>query len=225
MLLQEPEILLEDAAILVVNKPAGLLTIRDGYDPTLPFLAGWLLEQFGRVWTVHRLDKDTSGVIIFARNAEAHRALNLQFDQRGVAKTYHALVRGIPSWKEHLAAHPLRVNGDRRHRTVIDPSHGKPAETQFRVLETFPAASLIESQPHTGYTHQIRAHLAFIGFPLLGDILYGGSNASTPVINRAALHARRISFTHPVTAERLTVAAPYAPDFQDALVSLRKSIG
>lgn len=217
---EEPQLLLEDEAILVVNKPAGLRTIRDGYNPDLPHLAGLLQAQFGRVWTVHRLDKDTSGVIVFARSAAAHQALNQQFSGRGVRKIYHALVSGVPEWAEHLANAPLRVDGDRRHRTVVDRLRGKSAETHLRMLAAFPAAALIEAHPRTGYTHQIRAHLSALGFPLLGDDLY--NPRSTPdIITRTALHAVQITFTHPASAAPVTIRAEYPPDFTTALNRLR----
>jgi len=223
-----PEILLDDEAVLAVNKPAGMLTIRDGYDPALPHLSGWLQERFGRVWTVHRLDKDTSGVILFARSAEAHRFLNRQFEDKQVRKVYNALAWGVPEWTETLAEFPLRVNGDRRHRTVIDPLHGKPASTALRALEAYPdfVACLIEARPSTGYTHQIRAHLTHLGFPLMGDALYARQDAVPgfpPLLTRTALHATQISFIHPLTQEVLTVNASYPDDFQQALDQLRGS--
>jgi len=224
-----PEILLEDEAVLAVNKPAGMLTIRDGYDPALPYLSGRLQERYGRVWTVHRLDKDTSGVILFARSAEAHRLLNRQFEDKQVRKVYHALAWGVPEWTETRAEYPLRVDGDRRHRTVIDPRNGKPASTTLRVLETYPSvgASLIEARPTSGYTHQIRAHLTHLGFPLLGDALYARPDAVAgfpPLLTRTALHAAQISFIHPLAQEVLTVNAPYPDDFQQALEQLRGSV-
>ena len=219
----ELKILWQDEAILVVNKPAGLLTIQDGYDPTLPYLSRILREKYGRVWTVHRLDKETSGVILFARSAEAHHNLNDQFANRQIAKAYHALVNGVPKWDEILANFPLRVNGDRRHRTVIDMQHGKPASTSLHVLEKLAKASLIEAYPHSGYTHQVRAHLAYLGFPLLGDELYGGKVAShtTGAIGRTALHAFRLTFVNPLSSESQTIEAPYPTDFLAALDTLR----
>ncbi len=225
-MLEQPEILLEDEAVLAVNKPAGMLTIRDGYDPALLHLSGWLQERFGRVWTVHRLDKDTSGVILFARSADDHRFLNGQFEDKQVRKVYHALAWGLPEWKETLADFPLRVNGDRRHRTVIDRQRGKPASTALRVQEAYQdfAACLIEARPGTGYTHQIRAHLTHLGFPLLCDALYGrhDSHPGQPLlIQRTALHAAQITFHHPLTREDFTVSAPYPDDFQLALEQLR----
>ena len=116
-----------DAELIVVNKPAGLPTLPDGYDKTAPYLGGELTAQYGRVWIVHRLDRDTSGAMVVARSAEAHRALNLQFDAHTVTKLYHALVIGVPDWAERTIDLPLRPDGDRRHRTVVDPQRGKAA--------------------------------------------------------------------------------------------------
>lgn len=222
---QQPKILLEDEAVLAVNKPAGMLTIRDGYNPALPHLSGWLQERFGRIWTVHRLDKDTSGVILFARSAEAHRFLNQQFEEKRVHKVYHALIAGLPEWHQTLAEFPLRVDGDRRHRTVIDAQRGKPAGTALRVLERFLAAAacLIEARPTTGYTHQIRAHLAHLGHPVLGDPLYGRSVAppDEQILTRTALHAAQITFEHPLTRLEIAIGAPYPTDIRHALELLR----
>lgn len=228
-------ILYEDEAILVVNKPAGLLSLQDGYDHSLPYVRTVLEPDFGPIWMVHRLDRETSGVMIVARSAAAHHHLNDQFLRRAVRKTYHALVRGVPAWDARHCQAPLRKNGDRQHRTVIDPRRGKPAETDFHVLERFPAAALLAAAPHSGYTHQIRAHSAFLGFPLLGDQLYhrslahpGASSAVpseegvVPVIARVALHALSIQFDHPLSGLPAAFTAPYPADFAAALQSLRQ---
>ncbi len=228
-------VLYMDGDLLVVNKPAGLLAIPDGYDQALPHLNSILEPEFGRLITVHRLDRGTSGVVVIARNSDAHRILNSQFQKREVEKTYHALVFGSPGWDEISVNLPLRKNGDRHHRTIVDHRLGKKAATHFTVKERFDKFTMIEAHPHSGYTHQIRAHLTHLGFPLVGDELYypmAHPGQSTPddhlvysnlIIARMALHACSITLSHPLSGERVTFSAPYPNDFQDALALLRQN--
>jgi RluA family pseudouridine synthase len=215
-------ILFEDESLLVINKPAGVLSLSDGYDRSLPHLKTILEPDFGRLWLVHRLDRETSGVLVLARSAVAHRHLNEQFKTRQVEKIYHALLSAAPGWDTFSADFPLRKNGDRQHRTVVDPQRGKPAFTDFTVMERFAQGALIEARPHTGYTHQIRAHLRQLGCFILGDRLYGCSEPNAP-IDRLALHACSLSFHHPLSNQPLTFTAPHPLDFSDALARLRAS--
>jgi RluA family pseudouridine synthase len=220
-----------DEALLVIDKPAGLSTLPDGYDPSLPHIKRLLESQYSHLWIVHRLDKETSGVLCLARSASAHRALNTQFEQRRISKVYHALVIGNPDWHELTCDQPLRVNGDRRHRTVADDQAGQPALTHFNVMERFADYCLIEAVPETGRTHQIRAHLAGLGLCIIGDRLYcrpsepQPSSSPTPVgqAGRMLLHALSLEIDHPLTGERLKFSAPYPDELTAVLQQLRSS--
>ena len=223
-------ILYEDAELLIINKPANLPVLPDGWEPDAPYLVKLLKEKYpdpstgsGRgLLVVHRLDKVTSGVMVFARTPEAHRALNMQFEHHEAQKVYHSICVGVPNWDEHTAKHKLRVNVGHSHRTMVDNGHGKPAETAFKVLKRIKGYGLLESVPATGRTHQIRVHAYALGFPLLGDILY--SAPKTDLIERPALHAQSLTFNHPVSCERLTFEAPYPDDFKKALRQLESKV-
>jgi len=217
------EILHLDDDIIALNKPAGLSVLPEGWDKDASFLVRQLEAEFGKIWVVHRLDKVTSGVMVFARNAAAHRNLSMQFENHVVQKIYHAIVNGIPTWQEHVARHSLTSNVGRRHRTVIDDRAGKRSVTLFRRVESFESASLLECVPETGRTHQVRAHAALLGHPLLGDSLYGAP--STSLIARPALHALSLTFTHPVTQVALIYSTPYPADFESAFEALAGSGG
>ena len=213
------DLIYADPAILVINKPAGLPVLPDGWEKDAPYLLKSLQEQGHRIWVVHRLDKVTSGVMVFALTAEAHRNLSMQFEQHKVHKVYHAICNGEPAWEEHTARHPLRLDVGHSHRSVVDHGGGISAETCFRVLERFNGFSLLEAQPGTGRTHQIRVHAYALGFPLLGDGLYGAP--TTLLISRPALHAMSLTVSHPLTGEELTFEAPYADDFKSVLLKLK----
>jgi len=213
------DILYQDASLLIMNKPAGIPVLPDGWEKNAPYLLKQLEEEFGKLWVVHRLDKVTSGVILFTRTAEAHRRLNIQFEGRETQKIYHTIVVGSPPWVEHIARHPLRVNVGHSHRTAVDHSKGKPSETRFHVLERYSNYCLLEAFPATGRTHQIRVHAYALGYPILGDSLY--SAPPTDLIGRPALHAFRLEFVHPLTGERLAFTASYQTDFKMALDSIR----
>ena len=212
------KILHQDESILVVDKPAGLPVLPDGWKRDAPYLLKMLEADHGKLWVVHRLDKTTSGVMVFARSAETHRALNIQFENQEAEKVYHAIVEGNPKWNEKIAKHPLRVNVGHKHRTAVDDKYGKPSETQFKVLKRYQASALIEARPKTGRTHQIRVHAYALGHPLLGDLLYGAEE--TNVITRTALHA--YSLTVHIDGESRMFKAPYPDDFQMALERLKR---
>jgi RluA family pseudouridine synthase len=218
-------ILWQDPDLMIINKPSGLLCIQDGYDESIPNIRQLISEHFGPIWMVHRLDKETSGVLIIAKNANAHRNLNKQFELRAIKKEYHAIIASNPEWRKKTVDIPLLVNGDRKHRTVRHNEKGKPAITEFQVLSTNNGYALIASFPKSGYRHQIRSHLRELHLAILQDKLYTPrdliSDESTPKnINRLALHAYRISFLHPSTGKIVQFHAPYPADFFNAILRL-----
>ena len=227
------DILYLDSNLIVLDKPAGLPVLPEGWDHGAPSVVGLLGQEHGRVWMVHRLDKLTSGVMVVARNPEVHRHLNAQFEAHEVVKIYHAVTLGAPRWNLKQARHPLRANVGHRHRTILDASKGKASRTDFRVLKTAPEHALLEARPQTGRTHQIRAHAYLLGHPLVGDPLYGPG--ASQLIARPALHALSIRLKVPPDAwnaaappvdadddrwEVRTFSAPYPADIQGLIDSL-----
>ena len=229
------KIIYEDDQFIIVNNPAGLPVLPDGWEKDSDYLVKRLEEQFGnpstpsvpraprcetagsgqRMFIVHRLDKITSGVMVFARDAETHRALNIQFENHEALKTYHAIVEGNPKWEVKVAKHPLRANVGHKHRTIVDDKNGKSSETRFRVIKRYAEAALIEAKPMTGRTHQIRVHAYALGHPLVEDNLYGARDSYG--IAHPMLHAQSLSFIHPATNERMKFSAPHPADFEEAL--------
>ncbi len=212
-----------DDYLIVLDKPAGLSVLPDGWEKDSQYLVRLLEERYGKIYVVHRLDKITSGVMVFARDAETHRALNIQFENHEAQKTYHAIVEGNPKWEEKVAKHPLRANVGHKHRTMVDDKRGKPSETRFRVIKRYQArteqgrseAALLEAKPMTGRTHQIRVHAYALGHPLVEDVLYGSRDRYG--IPRPMLHAQTLSLIHPTTKERVKFSAPHPGDFEDAI--------
>jgi len=210
------ETLFENEDIVVVNKPEGMAAIpeRQKEPPPAESLYKWLCAQRGeQLFIVHRIDKGTSGVILYARNAEAHRQLSLQFQRRLVRKEYLALVHGVVAADEGAIDKPLGQHGS--GRVAVNPQHGRESSTEYRVLHRFPAYTLVEAYPKTGRRHQIRVHLYSIGHPIVGDRLYGD-----PMIQRdyprMMLHACKLTIRLP-NGEMLTVEAPPPESFERVL--------
>lgn len=219
-----------DDDLIVINKPSGLLTIPDGYDQDLPCLSRSLEKEFSKIWVVHRLDKETSGLVLFARNSQCHKQLNAQFLQRSVKKLYTAIICGHPKWQYFDIRLPLQIDGDRKHRTVVNTAYGRPARTEENVIRRLEEeVTWVEVFPYTGYTHQIRTHLAALNSPILNDFLYSkSSSATTPNvirISRIALHASRISFIHPANHLPIEYTAPFPSDFQKLIGNSDSTIG
>ncbi len=209
--------LFENDDVLAVHKPEGLASIpaNVGEANLLSLLA---LRTPGRLYVVHRLDKEASGVILFARNAAAHKSLNAQFSSHGVHKTYVALTHGIIAEARGVVDRPLRRFGS--GRMGVD-RQGKPSVTEFRVLERLASYTLLEVYPLTGRRHQIRVHLYSIGHPIVGDPRYG-DRAVQSRFPRLMLHAQAITFRLP-TGEEATVEAPIPESFQMVVESIRRT--
>lgn len=213
----------EDDAIIVVDKASGVAVLADRWDDSKVRLdelinadvaAGMAagaeprIPHPHRVFVVHRIDRDTSGLVAFAKTAEAHRRLSAAFESRSVGKEYLAVVRGRPVWEETSCELPLRADGDREHRTVVDKALGKRSVSRFRLLGSAGNLSLVLATIETGRTHQIRVHLAALGHPIACDPLYGDGSPvklssfkrgwrgdpfeERPLLSRLALHAARL---------------------------------
>lgn len=217
------EVLYEDAAVIAVNKPAGL-AVHAGAGRHAGTLVNRLVHRFAalsqvggplRPGIVHRLDKDTSGVLLVARTDAAHRALAAQFAGRSVEKTYLALVHGRVRPEAGRIAKPVARDPVRRTRMTTRLGVGREALTEYRVRRRFETFTLLEVRIGTGRTHQIRVHLASIGHPVAGDRLYGA-----PPARRMFLHAWRIAFVSPATGERVRVEAPLPPELEQWLAEL-----
>jgi tRNA pseudouridine32 synthase/23S rRNA pseudouridine746 synthase len=191
------ELLYQDEFLVVVNKPAGLLSVPGrGADKTDSF-ATRVQAQFPDALIVHRLDRDTSGLLVLARGAEMHRLLSMAFAAREVSKRYVARVSGRPLEAQGEINLPIIVDWPNRPKQHVNYATGKPSLTRYSLLINDEASntSLLELEPVTGRTHQLRVHLSEIGHPILGDTLYGGTVANA--VGRLLLHARALSFNHP----------------------------
>ena len=231
------DILFEDQSLLVLNKPAGLVVHpAAGHEEhtlvnaLLHHCAGGLsgIGGVARPGIVHRLDKETSGCLVVAKNDETHLALSKQFAERRVEKIYNAIVcgelaRGSGEIRVPIARHPSH----RKRMAVRDDDSGRAAHTSWRVLEKLKAATFVEAQIHTGRTHQIRVHFQFLGHPLAGDETYGAKQNKKLAeltgyeVPRVMLHARELSFIHPRTEKEMSFESPLPKDFREALKLLR----
>ena len=226
----------EDERIIVFDKSPGVSSIRERYivGVSLKEIAE---EKYGRLWTVHRIDKDTSGVILFARDAEAHKNLNDQFERHETLKCYAAVLEGEMPQEEMAIDIPLVA--DTSHPGQMRPSaRGKESLTLLRLREAFRGFTYVEAEPKTGRTHQIRVHCRAVGLPLAVDPLYGNRSElmlssikrkyksydreEKPLIARLTLHAERLTVLHPGTGDPITFTARLPRDLNALITQLRK---
>ncbi|MCC6259302.1 MAG: RluA family pseudouridine synthase [Anaerolineales bacterium] len=224
------DIIFENDDLIVVNKPAGMVVHPAaghasgtlvhavlGYDPELEGIGG---EE--RPGLVHRLDKDTSGLIVLAKNERAHRWLQDQFRLRKVEKTYLALVDGKPPTPTgRVEATIGRDPSHRKKMAIVSPNKGREAVSEYKTLETFKQHTLLEFHPHTGRTHQIRLHCQFLGCPIVGDTIYGKRNP-TVQLDRHFLHAYRLEIILPNEKEPRTFQAELPQELHDALEEVKR---
>lgn len=230
-------IIFEDEHMLVVNKPAGIVVIPERVHTGKECLQKLLEVKYGKVYVVHRIDRDTSGLVCFARNEEVHKALSQMFEKHEVQKFYKAFVRGRVKDKQGRIEAPIAENPAHPGTMLVHPK-GKASLTLYTVEEELGDISLLDIEIKTGRTHQIRVHLSYIGHPLLVDKIYGktedfrlssvkrgykeGMEGERPLVDRLTLHAFRLVFTHPVTGVQITCEAPMPKDLNALLKVLRK---
>ncbi|MEN9523067.1 MAG: hypothetical protein RL065_1444 [Bacteroidota bacterium] len=234
------EIIFEDDNYIGINKPSGMLTIPDRFDGNLPSVIGELKKKYTDVFTTHRIDKFTSGVLCFAKNEAAHKHLSLQFEHHTLHKTYTTLVHGeTPA--EGIINYKIIEDGFHPGRMEASEKYGKDAITKFKTLRNYKAnISLVEAYPETGRTHQIRVHFLAIGHPLLIDEMYGTDQPfllssvkkkykfgkfqenENPLMSRLSLHASKLSFKNIVDEKPIIIEAPLPKDFMAVIKQLEK---
>lgn len=239
-----PPVLYEDDALIAFDKPSGFLIVPDRWDKKKNHLMGLVHEKMGEtVANVHRIDPETSGLVLCAKGKVALDFLSGQFQSKTVKKLYQAIVVGIPEVDDYTVDLVIKEDEAKPGRMCVVKKHGKTSLTEFTVMEKFPqpagrpSFAYMECRPLTGRPHQIRIHLAATGTPILNDPVYGDDTAlllsdlkrgykgrgdEKPLIPRLALHAGSLTFKHPLTKESITLTAPLPNDFAVALKYLQK---
>ena len=200
------QILHEDTSVIVVDKPTGLLTVPGKLENRQDCLITRLQASRWDALTVHRLDCDTSGVIIFARTKQAQGFLGQEFENRRAQKTYVARLKGQLIPDRGTVDLPLGSDWDFRPRQKVDPVKGRPALTDWQVIERIGTETRVRLTPHTGRSHQLRVHMLALGHPILGDQIYAAETLKDH--KRLMLHAESLSLHHPITKERVTFTSP-----------------
>jgi 23S rRNA pseudouridine1911/1915/1917 synthase len=233
-----PEILFENEEFIALNKPAGLLSVPDRTQSS-PSLKDLLIEKYKEIFTVHRLDRETSGLILYAKTAAAHQYFSVIFQEREVEKTYYGIVWGVPATPKGIIDLPM-LEHPGKNGTMVVHRRGKPASTGYEVMENFGKYSFIKFDLFTGRTHQIRVHMKETGHPILCDPLYGDGKPffvsslkrnykqaefeeEKPILGRLALHAARLSFTDP-QGKKFTLEAEMPKDLRALLSQMRKNL-
>jgi len=233
------DILYEDEQYIMVNKPSGILSIPDRHDEVLPSVVTLLRRQFDNIFIVHRLDKDTSGCICFAKDEITHKYTSQLFENRQVEKLYEGIVHGTILEKQGVLEYALMEHPVIKGKMMVHQKHGKPCKTEFMVLETFGLYSYVRWNLLTGRMHQIRVHMQHFGYPIVCDPLYGkmepvyistfkkkynlskSEEEEKPILSRLALHASQLTFTSSL-GKVIQVKAPLPKDMSAMLNQCRK---
>ena len=235
----QPQIIFEDEDIIAINKPSGWLTLPDRFDPELLSIKSWFESRQQKVFFVHRIDRDTSGLLLLAKNAEAHKFFNQQFEGRTITKTYYGLVQGSMSEDEGTYDQPLEPHPALNGRMRVGRK-GKSAITHFKVEQRFRSYTWVQFQIETGRTHQIRVHLQNAGHALVCDPIYGSTDPvllsaikrkkfnlskdteeERPLLSRLALHAYSLEVIDR-KGEKIMLTAPLSKDLDSTLKQLTK---
>jgi tRNA pseudouridine32 synthase / 23S rRNA pseudouridine746 synthase len=202
-----PQVLYEDESIVLVDKPSMLLSVPGRGEAKRDSVVSRLSECYPGIREVHRLDWETSGLMLLARNRAAHSELSRQFREREVSKQYTAVIYGVPAQSQGAVDKPLRCDWPNRPRQIVDPVEGKPSLTHWCLLQADRDSSRVELTPVTGRSHQLRVHMQSLGHPILGDALYAHVEARE-MAPRLMLHASSLVFCHPLNGGGLSFSSP-----------------
>lgn len=203
----DQDILFADDSVIVVCKAADLLSVPGRGEDKQDCLWRRVQQPFPTARIVHRLDYATSGIMVLGLDADSHRHLSIQFQNRTTDKRYEAVIAGRPDAASGVIDQPLRCDWDNRPLQIIDPEQGKAAQTRWQILEHSTDRSRVELLPVTGRSHQLRVHMQFLGHPILGDRFYA-TESQIAASDRLLLHAQMLSFNHPVSGERMRFESP-----------------